>query len=311
MRAVSAWRSRIDWQVPAVRMLRPALVAVLFPLLTVSAVDAADVTGPDALRARYASRRDQLADNGFKRPLYLESRQSPGAVQGDIDALVDYPFAQFEQAVRGPAQWCDILILHLNVKSCDASSNTREGALVAYIGRKRGTSVEGAHRVDFKFAIVERTPEYLHIELTAASGPFGTRNYRIELKAAGVDSARTFVNLSYSYAYGAVAAMALRTYMTTLGAEKVGFTVVDRRPDGTPVHVGDVRGALERNAMRYFLAVDACVSTASLASEQRFTQRLEHWFDSTERYALQLHEVERSEYLDMKLNGSRKQPASQ
>jgi len=304
MRSTRILGGAIERRKRPLRIALVGLVAGLLELTAVAAVDAADTAGPDALRARYESRRDRLADSGFKRPLYLESRQMTGAVQGDVDALIDHVFTEFQRVVSGPAQWCDILILHLNVKRCDAPPGAGEGTLTAYIGRKRGGSVESAHRIDFKFAVVEQTPDYLHVDLTADSGPFGTRNYKIELKAAAIDGDRTFVNLSYSYAYGAAAALALRTYLNTLGAAKVGFTIVDRRPDGTPVYVGDVRGALERNAMRYFLAVDACVSTASLPGTQKFKQRLENWFDATERYP-QLHEVERVEYIDAKLKESR------
>jgi hypothetical protein len=104
--------------------------------------------------------------------------------------------------------------------------------------------------------------------------------------------------------------MAMKTYMNTIGARKVGFTVVGKRNDGSTVHIGDVRGALERNAMRYFLAVDACVSTAALPAERRFEERLARWFDETERYPLQLHEMERNEYVAGKLGLRRSEQAA-
>jgi hypothetical protein len=259
----------------------------------------------ETLRARYEALRDKLANSAFMRPLYLESRQTPGKVEGDIYAVIDHAFGSVRQAVRGPAQWCDILILHLNVKDCKADSRSDEAKLVAHIGSKRDMTSNGAHRVSFGFEIVDDSAEYLRIGLSADRGPMGTRDYRIVLQATTVDDGRTFVHFYYSYGYGPAAALAMRTYMNTVGAQKVGFTVVDRRTDGTPVLVGDVRGALERNAMRYFLAVDACVSTASLPSQNRFEERLERWFDSTERYSHQLHELDRGEYLSMKRASTR------
>jgi hypothetical protein len=58
--------------------------------------------------------------------------------------------------------------------------------------------------------------------------------------------------------------------------------------------VGGERGSLERNAMRYYLAVIAYVGPPPGQTEQR----LRAWFQLTERYAVQLHEL--NEYLDEK-----------
>jgi hypothetical protein len=269
----------------------------------IPAAAAADDTA-DALRARYESLSAQLAASPFKRPLVLQSKQEPGTVQGDIHALIEHPFAQFEKVVRGAAQWCDILILHLNVKDCRASPGSGRNKVIAQLGGKRDDT--GAHRIEFTFDIVDERPDYVQIGLAADAGPLGTRNYRIRLEATAIDATRTFVHFAYSYAYGPAATLAMKTYMNTVGAEKVGFTVVDRQRDGTPILVRDVRGALERNAMRYFLAVDACVSTASVPEDRKFEERLARWFDETERYPQQLHEIDRSEYLATKLNGPRR-----
>ena len=164
--------------------------------------------------------------------------------------------------------------------------------------------------MQFAFDVAEVDGDYVHVVLGAHHGPLGTHDYRITVEATPVDSAHTFVHFVYSYAYGAAAALALAGYMDTVGAHKIGFTVIGTR-DGSPVYVGDVRGALERNVMRYFLAVDACVTTASLPADRRFEQRLERWFDATERYAPQLHEIERSEYLTAKLKAFRNVHARQ
>jgi len=42
-----------------------------------------------------------------------------------------------------------------------------------------------------------------------------------------------------------------------VGSDKVGFSIVGQGADGQPTLVGGVRGMLERNTMRYYLAVDA------------------------------------------------------
>jgi hypothetical protein len=84
----------------------------------------------------------------------------------------------------------------------------------------------------------------------------------------------------------------MQAYLGTLGSDKVGFT-----PKGASGYVGGVRGVVERNTMRYYLAIDAFLDAPR---PEQLDRRLAAWFDATERYARQLHETERSEYLEMK-----------
>jgi hypothetical protein len=52
--------------------------------------------------------------------------------------------------------------------------------------------------------------------------------------------------------------------------------------------------------MRYYLAVEAYLGASDFPPLERPERRLRDWFDATERYAAQLHELERSQYLEMK-----------
>jgi hypothetical protein len=49
--------------------------------------------------------------------------------------------------------------------------------------------------------------------------------------------------------------------------------------------------------MRYYLAIDDYVAAPA---PTQLEQRLATWFDATERYPRQLHELEKSDYLAMK-----------
>ena len=91
-------------------------------LLCVGVASAADTgaSAAAALRAKYGAMQDQLSVNQFQRPLYLESNETPGGIKGDVYALVNHPFTTTGAALKGPARWCDILILHLNTKLCIA-----------------------------------------------------------------------------------------------------------------------------------------------------------------------------------------------
>ena len=151
------------------------------------------------------------------------------------------------------------------------------------------------------------TADYFETRLTASSGPYSTRDYTILLEAVPLPGERTFLHLSFSYAFGVRAALAMRAYLASVGNGKIGFTVVGKDAGGEPRHVGDMRGVLERNTMRYCLAIDAYLKTLSSAPEARFENRLREWFAATERYAPRLHELEQPEYLAMKRDEYRRQ----
>ncbi|HEX8011745.1 MAG TPA: hypothetical protein VF814_12560 [Casimicrobiaceae bacterium] len=191
-----------------------------------------------ALQAKYAALRDELSRSPFQKPLYLESTETPNALKGDIHAVVDYPFAAVSAALDGADRWCDILILHLNIKGCRAAGSAPEGALEVYVGRKFDEPLTAAHPLQFDDRIAAAAPDYFRVVLAADRGPFGTRNYRIELEALPLDDARAFVHLSYAYGYGAAAKLAMQTYLRTIGDHKVGFTVVGQRADGECASTG-------------------------------------------------------------------------
>jgi hypothetical protein len=64
--------------------------------------------------------------------------------------------------------------------------------------------------------------------------------------------------------------------------------------------VEGVRGTIERNTMRYYLALEAVLETWDLPTNDRFEARIRRWFALTERYHPQLHEMNRAEYLQAK-----------
>jgi hypothetical protein len=91
--------------------------------------------------------------------------------------------------------------------------------------------------------------------------------------------------------------MAMQGYLATVGRDKVGFTRVS---SGGSDYIGGVRGVVERNTMRYYLAIDAYLGALSSPAPEQFEKRLNNWFSSTERFPHQLHEIDRQQYLDMK-----------
>jgi len=84
--------------------------------------------------------------------LVIESRESGDNVKGEVTAFVDHPFAGASAALRDPAQWCEVLILSLNVKYCRPSGAGDDTALRVVIGSTEDT-MESAYPVDFTYRI--------------------------------------------------------------------------------------------------------------------------------------------------------------
>lgn len=262
---------------------------------------AADTTGgAAALRARHAQLAGELAHNSFQRALHVASAATPQRLQGDVDAVLDHPFAMVSDALADPLRWCDMLILPFNVKYCRAVGDAGAPRLQMRIGRKHDQPLATAYRMEFTLRNVARGGDYFESRLTTAEGPLGTHDYRFVLSATPLDARRTFMHLSYSYGYGTAGRLAMQTYLATVGAGKVGFTVTERDASGQPVYVDGMRGAVERNAMRYYLAVDAYLDTLAEPVATRLDRRIRAWFAATERYPRQLHEMDGPAYLAMK-----------
>jgi hypothetical protein len=276
--------------------VRGILSALLLGFACLGAVHAQDAA---ALRARHASLREQLASSPFQRPLVLVSSENAGDLKGEVYAVVDQPFAVVSSALQGMDHWCDLLILHLNVKNCTTSSKPAN-VLTLFVGRKFDQPLDDAYQVNFNYRLATSSTDYLQVQLSADTGPMSTRNYRLALEAVPLDDKRTFIHMSYSYAYGMAARLAMQTYLATIGRDKIGFNIVGKGADGKPVYVDGVRGVVERNTMRYFLAIDAYLGATTAPASDQVEKRLRDWFDATERYAPQLHEMERADYLDMK-----------
>lgn len=278
------------------RLMRSALVAAA--LLSLSSAHALDPGAAQALRQKYAELKPQLSNNQYGQPLFLESTEAPGKLKGEAYALLDYPLEKVAAALRTQEQWCDVLILHLNTKYCRAAQVNGSPGLTVYIGKKDPQPLDSAYRVDFAYDATA-TPDFMDIRMTAGKGPMGTSDYRILVEATSVDKGRTLLHLTYSYAYGMAGKVGMQGYLATIGANKVGFTVTGNE-GGKPAYIGGVRGVVERNTMRYHLAIDSYLKEMDAPAGEQLERRLRNWFSATERHARQLREVERESYMEMK-----------
>lgn len=263
------------------------------------------------LRAKYAELDKQLRNNQFQRALYLNSTESSQNLKGEIYAVVDYPFATVNLALNDPTHWCDVLILHVNIKYCHAASNKAGTTLTVNLGKKYEQPLATTYRVEFNYRRVMTTPDYFALALNAENGPLSTHDYRIRIEAIPLQDGRTFLHFTYAYAFGFTGRLAMQGYLATLGRNKVGFTVTGKLPNGQPTYIKGVRGVVERNTMRYYLAIDAYLAALTAPPRHQLEQRLRYWYNSTDQYARQLHEVEREDYFAMKRKEYQRQQVAQ
>ena len=267
-----------------------AAAAAHAPAAAAAAGAASPSAGAARLLAMHTALESKLAHNAFGRPLVLESHEAARELGGDVYAVVDYPFATVQDAFTSARTWCDVLILHLNTKLCRANGDT----LSVRVGRKSAQDPEDAFGLIFAYRLQSASPDYLSAQVSAANGPLGSRDYRIELQAIPLGAHRSFLRLHYSYGFGEAAKLATKGYLATSGSGKIGFTRVGNG------YVGGLRGAVERNTMRYYLAVDAYLGSLAQSPGRQFATRIASWFDATEQYRAQLHEMDRADYLAMK-----------
>jgi hypothetical protein len=188
-----------------------------------------------------------------------------------------------------------VLILHLNTKYCHATSDSNGAIISMNVGKKTEEELGDTFRVQFNYRSVVTSPDYFQVDLSAAQGPLSTKDYRIVLEAVDIGKGRTFLHLTYSYGFGMAGRIAMKTYLATIGSAKVGFTQASSGD-----YIGGVRGLVERNTMRYYLAIDAYLGSLAVPADKRVDQRFATWFDATEQYPRQLHELDRQAYLQMK-----------
>ena len=151
------------------------------------------------LQAGLAAARAGAAIRLGDRALWLASREDGDTLRGDIHAVSPHRYAEVRQALRRPAAWCELLILHLNVKFCRAEGAAGEESLVLGLGRKFEQPLGDAHWIRLAFRVQESGDQRFAIGLEAAEGPLGTRNYRIALEAAPQGERETLLHVTYAY----------------------------------------------------------------------------------------------------------------
>ena len=226
----------------------------------------------------------------------LISSVQDDVLSAEVNSILRTPFKTFAAALTQASNWCQVLPLHFNIKAC--TFETREGIemLTVYTGRKVYQSPEDSYEMTYQFEIISQDASQLSLRLHADHGPIGTSDYLIELDAVPVAKG-TLLHIHSSYRPSWFSSMLTSTYLSTFGRNKIGFSQIEQDGESHPVQ--GIRGIIERNVMRYQIAIKAFFSTQSQTDTSRHEAMLASWFKQNNSYP-QLHEMDEAEYLEIK-----------
>lgn len=287
------------------RLLRIASAAMLFAALLPAPAAAVTLAGSAALKKLHNGMQEELTRNAFGEPLVIRSQEGARSIDGHAYAVLDIPFAQVGPMLVDRTQWCDLMMLHLNNKYCRLTDDDGTQRVDVYVGRKGEQAVKSATRMRFAWLAPISRPDYAAAQMGAADGPYDTRDYTLVAEAIPLEGGKTFLHLGYGFTYGGASQFAMRLYLSTVGRDKVGFSRKPAEGDGGE-YVDGMRGVVERNVVRYLLAIRSHLAAAHLPPAQRTEARIRSWFDATEKHPKQLHELERDDYIRMKLGEFRR-----
>jgi hypothetical protein len=246
------------------------------------------------LSALHTSLAARLAASPLQQPLLVDSSEGQRRARGDVHALLPHAWPTLAAALQQPAHWCEALLLHLYVKRCSPGPAT----LTLYVATSHDAPAESAKAMPLAFAVDNAQSGYLKVSLTAENGPMGMREVEFLFEAVPAGPAASFVHFSYQAGASALGDWAMQAYLATRGRNKVGFSAAP--DDSRPGTIRGTRGVVERNAMRYHLAVATYLDSLAVPEAARLEHRLGAWFDATERYPRQLHETDRATYIATK-----------
>ncbi len=281
---------------------RFCLLWLLFSLLLV--LPARGSWGQEAgfqrLSGRYPELQEAARRGPFGLPLQVRSEESDTLVSAEIHGIIDHPFRALAATFTEPGGWCDFLVLNPNIKTCTFRREAQETLLTLYIGSKNYRAPESATEQVYRFLVRARRPDYAAISLTAPQGMLGTTAHRFEFEAGSV-AGKTVVGLSSSFEPSTWSRLLTGIYLNTLGRHKIGFSR-EATEAGVPVgYVRGVKGMIERNVMRYYLALKAFLDAGDLPADRQFEARARLAYDLMDLYPAQLRQMDKADYLDIKL----------
>ena len=262
-------------------------------------------SGAPALRAAYGEFRQQYQQLAPDIPISIHSVRSGARIRTEVFGTVDGPFPEVAQVLERPQGYCEFLPPLFNLKACVHYRKEKQSIIRFYVGGKRYSSLFGTIRILSDLRRLANGGDYLHVQLATVNSKTRRHGYSVDIEIAPMGR-KTLARVYTDFNPDRFTRLAVAAYLHTVGGNKIGFTHV-AGPDEKRDYVRGMTGIIERNTVRAFMAMQAYLDTLTVAPEHRYDARLRRWFDLTERFPQQLHELSRAEYL----SGKRRERAEQ
>lgn len=253
------------------------------------------------MHKKHLELKNALDNNAYHLPIYISSTAENELQQGHIYGIIHHPFEVIKKTLTSAKNWCEITPQHLNIKACTYYEMNNHCHLTFYTGRKYYEEPDSTFKLEYNYSVILQQDNYFHTQLDAENGPLGTYNYKLFVKAIPIDEHSSFIHFSYSYQQGLLANIAMSTYLSTIGRNKIGFTITGSDQQNQPVYIDGIRGVIERNVVRYYFAIQSYLDNLAIAADKQFPTRIDNWFDLTEKYPQQLNEMDKKDYIKYKL----------
>ncbi len=256
--------------------------------------------------AIYNDSLTKLGETAYKtpqgEPLWIKSSARDRESEAHAYTIIAQPYIAIEAQLQKPVQWCEILILHSHIKGC-VYSTTQPGhtQLELYFGDKTYQELTDAETAIFAYKLEHHPDHTLKLQLSASEGPMGSFDLSLSIEITELDPQHSFVHITYVTHQGTMAQLMLNAYLSSLGRNKVGFSPALAGPNTASGKIKGTRGVIERNVVRYLLALLAYLDTSGNSPQQHFINSAENWQRYSQQYTEQLKELNQAVYLKGKL----------
>jgi hypothetical protein len=290
-------------RITRVLCLVPVLISLASQWCEFSYGSELSFTGRQSLIDKYHKIGEEPKIGPSALPFFLESSESNNTAYVDIYSTMNYRFGIMKNQLLIPDNWCEIVLPHPDIRACTYKKTHDIWLLNIYSVNKFSKPLGDAYQMKFLFHINDLQSSYFDIALTASEGPFNTADHRLGFEAAPLNEDTTLIHLRYAFSYSSWGYFLMKLF----GGGKIGFSVVDTDSNGTPVYVSGPRGAAERNAVRFYLAILAYFDTFEIPAEQRFEKQINQWYDLAAPFRKQLLEMEKDKYITYKRQDQKNQ----
>lgn len=239
-------------------------------------------------------------------PIYLTTVQGSKVLNVSLFGKIPFPFSEVSAVLSRPKSYCDFLPVLFNVKACVITRTRPDIQIKYYVAGKHYTPPLASIRLNSRFRVMDKQKDYLAVMMESDEDSAGTSRYHVLLKAVPIDD-QTLVSIESVYAPGRLTRMATYTYIKVFARDKPGFTRISVSGDSEQRYITGFPAVIERSIVRSYFALKAHLLSQPVAAGKRHEARLQSWYDLNLPHKLQLYELDRDQYLQIK----RKERANQ